>query len=500
MTTGEQRAEVRAESMRLLLRQVPIALLANLANATLVALVLTSVQPSPYLAWWWAASLALVSGRLFAWWRTFRRQPPSLPSLESWERQAFIGAALSGTLWGAGAFVLFPEQAFYQIFLAFVVGGMAAGAAVSLAYSLRTYFGFVLPSVLLLAARFVLEGSPAHLAMAGMVLVYALALTLFARNQHAVLTRALALQIEKSRLAGELRELLQNVEQRVQERTEELHAANRRLSREITERERAEKAERRARGMAERANAAKSVFLAAASHDLRQPFQSLRLHLELLNRMLQADKERALAARMATTLDSTRELLDTLMDLSALETGRVKPALQRFQLKQLLGNIAGESAVLAERKGLRLRLHPCREETFVLTDPVLLTRMVRNLVSNAVRHTQKGEILVACRPRSDHVRVEVWDTGPGIDEARAQQIFEAFYSRDADEQGLGLGLWIVARTARLLDHEVEVKSRIAKGSVFSIRMARVAHQPPAKEAVDPEAASARDRDAASRPR
>lgn len=469
--------------MRLLLKQVPIALVANLAIATIVAIVLMQVQPVAHLVWWWLVVLALISARLLAWWRWSRQAPPTVSTLKRWERRALLGAALSGTVWGVGVFALFPHQPFYQLFFAFAVGGLAAGAAVGLAHSLPTYFGFLLPSVLLLAARFFVEGSVDHMAMGTMVLIYALVLSLFARNQNAVLTRSLELQIDKSQLAVQLEDLLQNLEQRVHERTEELHAANRRLSREINQRQRAETAERRARSVAERANAAKSVFLASVSHDLRQPFQSLRLHLDVLGREPLTDRGRGVAARMAATLNSTRELLDTLMDLSALESGRVKPAFQSFKLKELLGDIAAESAMLAERKGLRLRLRSCREDIFVLTDPVLLTRMVRNLVNNAVRHTVQGEILVACRPRRDHLRVEVWDTGPGIDQDKAKEIFEPFYSRHVHGRGLGLGLWIVARTAQLLNHDVEVKSKSGRGSVFSIRLPRAA-QPKSPEQTD----------------
>lgn len=473
MTTGPQ-SGVRVESMRLLLKQVPIALTVNLAIVTLFVLVLMQLEPRAPLAWWWLGMFLLISVRLLLWWRWSKTSPPSPASLKAWERRVLLGSILSGALWGGGAVFLFPEQAFYQIFVAFVVGGMAAGAAVGMAYSLPAYFGFVLPSVLPLAARFVMEGSFDHFAMAGLVLIYALALSLFARNQHTVLTRALDLQITKGRLASELKDLLRDVEKRVDERTEELRLANRKLTREIAERQRAERAERRARSAAERASKAKSLFLAAASHDLRQPFQGLRLHLDVLRRDLSTAQQRELASRMSSILDSTRELLNTLMDLSALESARIEPAFQSFRPRDLIDHIAAEARMLAQRKGLELRLHPCSSSVRARTDPVLLSRMVRNLVSNAVRHTDRGAILVACRSRQRHVCVQVWDTGPGIPEDKLSEIFDAFYSRETLGEGLGLGLWIVARTARILDHEVRVKSKPGRGSVFCIQMARVA--------------------------
>lgn len=326
-----------------------------------------------------------------------------------------------------------------------------------------------------LAARFFLEGSLAYIVMGGMVLIYAVALSLFAGNQHAVLTSALALKLDKSRLAGELANLLQNLEQRVQERTHELRVANERLTKEIAERQRAEGAERHARALAEEANAAKSIFLAAASHDLRQPFQGLRLYLEVLKRELTTEKQRDVGRHLSTILDGAQELLDTLMNLSALETGMVEPHIQCCDLQALIDPIARESRIVAQRKGLELRVHPC-SGIDAMTDAVLFSRVLRNLVTNAIRHTGTGGILIGCRPRRDHVRIEVWDTGPGILEDKLAEVFGAFYQVRNRQQllgkGLGLGLWIVARTAQLLQHEIGVRSRVGRGSVFWITVLR----------------------------
>jgi two-component system, sensor histidine kinase len=471
-TRGGQPAGVRAESMRLLLKQIPAALAVNVTNATLMALVLARVQSFLPLALW-VAMLAVVSARLLLWWRLSHRDPPLPERLELWEKRALLGSIVSGTLWGAGAFLLFPEHDFYQVFVAFVLGGMAAGAAAGLSYSLPIYFGFLLPSVIPLAARFFLEGTPGHTVMGAMVLIFALALSLFARNQHAALTTALTLQFDKGRLAAELTDLLQNLEQRVQERTNELRLANAQMGVEIAERQRAEEAERQARSEAEQANAAKSVFLAAASHDLRQPFQGLRLYLDVLNRELTTEKQRDVAKRISATLDAGQALLDTLMDLSALETGKIEPAIQEFRPQDLIDHVAEEFRITAQQKGLLLRVHACPTEP-VTTDPVLFSRVLRNLITNALRHTTKGKVLIACRKRKDHVRVEVWDTGAGIPEDRLKDIFEAFYQINRREQvlgkGLGLGLWIVARMAQLLHYRIEVKSRLGRGSVFSINI------------------------------
>lgn len=474
-TAREQAADVYAESMRLLLKQIPVVLIVNIANATLVAVILSHAQPHDLLVYWWLALVTLSSVRLFFWWRLSQREPLTAERLRLWQKRTLSGSIVSGTLWGAGAFVLFPEQTLYQVFFAFVVGGMAAGAAASLSYSLPIYYGYLLPSVLPLAARFFIEGSPVYIVMGGMVLIFAVALSLFAGNQHAVLTSALALKLDKSRLAGELAGLLHNLEQRVQERTRELRVANEKLKNEIAERQRAEEAERRARALAEEANAAKSIFLAAASHDLRQPFQGLGLYLEVLKRELTTDRQRDVARHLSTILDGAQDLLDTLMTLSALETGMVEPDIQDCGLQALIDPIARESRIVAQRKGLELRVHP-RPDIHASTDPVLFSRMLRNLVTNAIRHTGAGGILIGCRRRRDHVRVEVWDTGPGIPEDKLSEVFGAFYQMPGREtmlgRGLGLGLWIVARTAQLLRHDIGVRSRVGRGSVFWITVPR----------------------------
>lgn len=471
----ERRPDVRAASVQLLFRQLPVALAANAINSTLVALVLARVEPTGQILFWWMAMLVVVSARTVLWWSWKRRGPSPPEQLEPWERWMFFGALAAGTLWGISAFLLFPEQEFYQIFLAFVIGGMAAGAAISLSYSLPTFFAFLLPSVLPLAARFLIAGTATHVAMGAMALLFTLALALFARNQHAVLTGALAVQIEKSLLADELAELLQNLEQRVEERTNELRVANEKLIAEIAERQRAEEAERQARAEAERANIAKSTFLAAASHDLRQPIQSLRFYLDALNMDLTTENQRTIAAQMSMILDNTLHLLDTLLDLSALETGKIQPAVRPCKLQDLIDPIVDEFRLVARQKGLQLRVRPCAAEV-VPTDPVLFSRMLRNLVINAIRHTPTGKVLIACRRRQDHIRVEVWDTGTGVPEEKLKAIFNAFYRLDTRPQilgkGMGLGLWIVTRTAKLLRHEVEVKSRPGHGSMFAIKMYR----------------------------
>ncbi|MBB6253946.1 ATP-binding protein [Nitrospirillum iridis] len=236
---------------------------------------------------------------------------------------------------------------------------------------------------------------------------------------------------------------------------------------------------------AERANRAKSRFLAAASHDLRQPFQAMRLFLHLLETRLTDDAQRDLAAKLTESLDATEDLLNALVQISALEAATVTPTPTRFPLSTVLERLAGEFRPLAAANGVDLRCVPTTAQ--VNSDPVLIDRVVRNLIVNAVRHTDKGGILIGCRRRGDTVQLQVWDTGCGIPADQLPFIFDEFYRGDAAtgasvaqhkggqtkreaSHGLGLGLAIVKKTATLLGLTVSVVSTPNRGSGFTLTL------------------------------
>ncbi|HYC05556.1 MAG TPA: ATP-binding protein [Azospirillaceae bacterium] len=227
---------------------------------------------------------------------------------------------------------------------------------------------------------------------------------------------------------------------------------------------------RRSRDEAEAANRAKSRFLAAASHDLRQPFQAMRLFHALLEGDLTPDRRAEAVARLGEALAAGEDLLRALLDVSTLEAGQVKPELATVSIRAVLEAELAHARPLAAAKGLRLRLGPCGGA--VLTDPVLLKRMLRNLLVNAIRYTERGGILVGCRRRGDRCRIEVWDTGIGIAAADQGRVFDEFYqvgNQQRDRRlGLGLGLSVVRRTAELLGHGLELRSVPGRGSVFAL--------------------------------
>jgi two-component system, chemotaxis family, CheB/CheR fusion protein len=248
----------------------------------------------------------------------------------------------------------------------------------------------------------------------------------------------------------------------------------------VTERERLETALRGAKWHAERTNLAKSRFLAAASHDLRQPLQTLSLVRGILTRKIKDNKDALeLVARLDETAGSLARMLDALLDINQLEAGNIQTEKVDFPVNDLLERLRIEFAYHAQAHGLTWHVVPCRLN--ILSDPRLLEQMIRNLLSNAVKYTERGKILLGCRRRGDKLRIEVWDTGAGIPEGQTDAIFTEFHQLDnpAHERsrGLGLGLSIVQRLADLLGHSVDVRSCPGKGSAFAVE-APLGHEQP----------------------
>jgi len=228
----------------------------------------------------------------------------------------------------------------------------------------------------------------------------------------------------------------------------------------------------KAKASAEAANLAKSRFLAAASHDLRQPLQTLSLLQSLLAKTVAGDKAAELVKRQDETLGAMSGMLDTLLDLNQIEAGVVKAKFADFRISSLLDRLCDEFTYHAQAKGLRLSAVLC--SAIIRTDPKLLEQMLRNLVTNALKYTEQGRVLLGCRRQRDVLRIEIWDTGIGIPDGELQAVFSEYHqigneARERD-RGLGLGLSIVQRLGELLDHRITVRSKPGKGSVFTIEV------------------------------
>ncbi|WP_273425681.1 NahK/ErcS family hybrid sensor histidine kinase/response regulator [Marinobacter sp.] len=271
---------------------------------------------------------------------------------------------------------------------------------------------------------------------------------------------------DRRKTALALEEAYDDLERRVNERTAALTSLNHKL--------------RDAKLEAERANMSKTKFLAAVSHDLLQPLNAARLFTSSLLEQSFGPKAEGLVRSVSTSLDDVENLLGTLVDISKLDAGVIKPDVTAFDLRDLLNNIAREFRQMALSEGLRLDFVPC--SVVVESDSQLLARILRNFLTNAIRYTRTGRILLGCRRQTDHVLLQVWDTGPGIPEDKLTEIFQEFKrispSGAQADKGLGLGLAIVDKISRMLGHEVRVSSVEGKGSVFSVRVPLGQLQPP----------------------
>jgi signal transduction histidine kinase/CheY-like chemotaxis protein len=272
-----------------------------------------------------------------------------------------------------------------------------------------------------------------------------------------------------------LSETYSSLERRVQDRTRELNERSRQLA---------------------DANQAKSRLLAAASHDLRQPMHALALFVGQLQDSKTTDERLVLTKRIERAVGSLSELLDQLLDLSKLGAGAVQAVSHDFAIGDLLAAIEAEFVPLAHAKGIALRVRPC--DAWLRTDPVLVRRIVSNLVANAIRYTAQGGVLVGCRKRAHALVVAVWDTGCGIPEDRRDDVFLEFVQlagaehrgADGSPRGLGLGLSIVARLSKLLGSEVVLRSTVGRGSMFAFELPLGLQNSDAPEAFVPASVSA----------
>ncbi|MBI3704929.1 MAG: PAS-domain containing protein, partial [Rhizobiales bacterium] len=247
----------------------------------------------------------------------------------------------------------------------------------------------------------------------------------------------------------------ETLERRVRERTEELTLLNAALA--------------RAKGEADAANISKTKFLAAASHDILQPLNAARLYVTSLIERQGGRDDRRLIDNIDASLEAVEEIFGALLDMSRLDTGAMRPEFASFRIDELMRQIELEFAPLAAAKGLELKYVPC--SLVVRSDRRLLRRLVQNLVSNAIKYTPAGRVLIGCRRRDDKLRIDVYDTGVGIPESQRRDIFIEFRRLEQGARiarGLGLGLSIVERVARVLGSAIELNSTAAGGSHFAV--------------------------------
>jgi signal transduction histidine kinase len=255
------------------------------------------------------------------------------------------------------------------------------------------------------------------------------------------------------------------LEGRVRERTKELTRLNVELG--------------RAKAEAEEANVSKTRFVAAASHDILQPLNAARLYVTSLIERQHGRADAQLVRNVDASLEAVEEIFGALLDISRLDTGTMKPEIVDFRIDELLQRLDVEFAPLAREKGLELAFVPC--SLAVKSDPRLLRRLLQNLVSNAIKYTPEGRVLVGCRRRGKALRIDIYDTGLGIPQSKKRAVFKEFHRLDQGARvarGVGLGLSIVERIGRVLDHPVDMESTVRRGSRFSVAVPLAPAAPP----------------------
>jgi len=269
-----------------------------------------------------------------------------------------------------------------------------------------------------------------------------------------------------------LQETNENLEQRVRERTHTLSVVNKELRKENTVRALIEDELRQAKADAEAANLGKTRFLASASHDLLQPLNAARLFTSALAQQRHTPETEQLVDNLDGSLKAAEGLITTILDISKLDAGALEPNLSHFSIDTMFENLSAEFTALADEKQLDFHNVKCCQ--VVHSDRQLLRRILQNFLSNAIRYTQQGTILLGCRRSGNSLRIEVWDTGVGIPEDKLGEVFEEFRRIDnpkhSQVDGLGLGLAITERIARMLKHTLNVRSWPGKGTVFSVNV------------------------------
>ena len=353
-------------------------------------------------------------------------------------RKLWVSVAIGGASWGALAFdALGNTTPVGDIMVISVLAGILGGAVGLLSPVLSVFIAFSVPLVGVTVVKLLLLDDPAYNAFGFISLMYIGTLIMQTRNAGLAVKSAIELRFENIELLDQTA---------------------------------------LARREADEANAAKSKFLAAASHDLRQPIHAQGLFLEVLSRTELTTQQRELVTCISAASSSSADMLNTLLDFSRIEAGVVQPQIQSFRVQHLLNKIEREFEPQADAKGLAYR---SRETALVVqSDPALVELILRNLVSNAIRYTDSGGLLVVCRQKGGSAMLEVWDTGIGIAPAQQGEVFKEFHQLGNPERdrrkGLGLGLAIAQGLAKTLDqtllHSLSLRSQAQRGSVFKLQL------------------------------
>jgi len=436
-----------ADRMRVMVLQTPSVLVGNALGVTLVAAIFWEAAGAPLVLGWVAAAAALWGLRLAHWWRGRGLGEAEVAAMLGWRVHWRVLVVAMGAAWGLAVWVFWDSgQPHQRLLLILIVYSYCLGSVQLLSTQPRVFAAFVAVVLLPTIARVGLDAAqPWHWQLAG-VLALLFGITLLMGRTHGdALARTLWLKARTETLAAQLQ---------------------------------AEKAQAEAaRRQAEEASRAKTQFLAAASHDLRQPLHAMGLFAEALRERVHEPALADLVGSIHDSVDALQGLFGELLDITRIDAGGVELDPIPVRLDELYARLRLSFEAAALEKGLALRLRGGHH--VVRADPLALERILRNLVSNALRYTDAGGVLVSCRRRGQALLLQVWDSGIGVPEASLPHLFDEFYQAHPQRpvgprqrKGLGLGLAIVRRLAELSGTRVEVRSRPGRGSVFSFELPR----------------------------
>jgi signal transduction histidine kinase/CheY-like chemotaxis protein len=427
-----QTESIRVEQVKMLYESMASLLLINLAVSSALVYAFWNVVSQSLLILWLALMLAVIGVRAviyYSYKKSYEKK-----DTQYYIRFLVLGSLSAGLLWGAAGIVMFPPlQVEYQLFILLSLLAMVGGSTFSLSIYLPAYFAFAPLALLPITIKLLLFGDSIHITLGIVTLIYLAALTFFNIKINKNFKHSLLLRFENDDLIKEL---------------------------EIQ------------KGEADKANIAKSKFLAAASHDLRQPLYSLGLFATVLNETTKDPEITELVEQINLSVKALQEMFDVLLDISQLDAGLVSTEKSNIDSQSLFSKLSREFTPLAEKHGLKI-IWP--EVAYgVETEENLLGQILRNYISNAIRYTDSGTIVVNCDRLEDAVKITVTDTGLGIPEEKHQLIFEEFYQLGNPERdrtkGLGLGLSIVKRAADLLGHQIGVTSIVGQGASFFVQL------------------------------
>ena len=430
ITNKKLHLKTKAQQLGLLHKSVASTLLIVVVLTVIYALVLWGAVELESLKTWliMALTLPILRLTLFYWqWKLLTEE-----NTKTFRQFIFIGNLVSGLLWGLSTVWFLPEQLEYQLFMLFMLGGMALGASNSDAHYLPGYYAYIWSSLSLLAVALISVGDKIQIGIGATTILFIIAISIYGRASHKTAYESIKLRFENDDLV-----------QKLEEKTL----------------------------LAEKANASKSKFLATASHDLRQPLHTSVLLLDALRFTLDKDSQNEILNKLVRSHDHLSKLFDSLLDISNLDSGSVKVNLQAVSIAELYSSLEEDYRLAAQKKGLNFIVEP--NNVSIKTDPILISRIIGNLLSNAIRYTPKGAITLGVIEDQNQVYITVTDTGIGISKDHHQQIFNEFEQLNNSHRdyrlGLGLGLSIVKRLSDLLDHEITLDSTKGSGSTFSLR-------------------------------